>query len=99
MIRLIAALLVGCLTACGLPRRELEKQVRDSIRERIGAGKADFGVDSVRLGGRQGSSYAGRVYLSGPGGREGDSIVVKAGLEGLSYEFPEPGPMIARLFR
>jgi len=100
LLRQIAAgLLAGSLAACGLPRKELEAQVRSSLRERIGAGKAGFAVDSVRLGGREASGYPGRVYLSEGGDRESDSIVVKAGLEGLSYEFPAPGPMIGRLFR
>lgn len=98
-LRLAAAPLALCLAACGLPRKGLEKEIRASLQERLGAGQAGVAVDSVRLGGRQGGAYTGLVYLSEGGQRESDSIVVKSGLEGLSYEFPRPGPLLGRAFR
>ena len=96
---LAAASLALCMAACGLPRKGLEEEIGASLRERIGAARAGIAVDSVRLGGRQASAYTGRVYLSEGGIRESDSIVVKSGLEGLSYEFPESGPLLGRAFR
>jgi hypothetical protein len=97
-----AALLAGaCLLAvcaCSLARDEVEKEVLASLRERIRAAGAGISVDSIRLGKPEGADYPGRIFLRSGEVRESDSIRVKSGLSGLEYEFPVPGPLLARIF-